>query len=100
MLIHSHPLLDRNYQTRKRVQSAYLNVLDVYVPDWMLERAEYQLRKRGVSVNFVSLASAVYLLYKYELGVPHKAFLALMRNTRVQWRKTFRAVKRAFFSVS
>ncbi|BFI75393.1 hypothetical protein [Sulfurisphaera ohwakuensis] len=100
MLIHSHPLLDKNYQIRKRVQSAYLNLLDIYVPDWMLQRAEYTLKKKGISVNFTSLAIAVYILYKYELGIPHEAFLLLIRETRTQWRKTFRKIKHAFFKVS
>jgi len=93
-------MLDTNYQTRKRVQSAYLNLLDVYVPDWMIQRAEYTLKKYGINVNFTSLSIAIYLMYKYELGIPHEAFLTLMRSTRVQWRKTFRKIKHAFFKVS
>lgn len=45
------------------------------------------------------MASATYVTYKYQLVIPHILFIEAMSKKRVKWRKEFKAVKRALFSI-
>jgi hypothetical protein len=85
-----------NY-VKNEVKSAYLQLLDIYVPDHVLERGIYFLRKNGISVNFVSLSYVTYLTLKYKVGISYKEFKFMMDQKRVKYKKILRETKRKIF---
>jgi len=85
-----------NY-VKNEVKSAYLQLLDIYVPDHVLERAVYFLRKNGINVNFVSLSYIVYLILKYRVGISYREFKFMMDQKRVKYKKILRETKRKIF---
>jgi len=85
-----------NY-VKNEVKSAYLQLLDIYVPDYVLERAIYFLRKNKINVNFVSLSYIVYLILKYRVGIRYREFKYMLDQKRVQYKKILRETKRKVF---
>ncbi|MEM4114656.1 hypothetical protein AAGT10_14945 (plasmid) [Sulfolobus tengchongensis] len=82
------------HEIMMRVKAFYLQELQIELKNWQLERAVYVLKKLKINVNFVSLASIVYLLYKYDYGIRHLDFVLVMNESRERWRKIFKAVKK------
>jgi hypothetical protein len=85
-----------NY-VKNEVKSAYLQLLDIYVPDYVLERGIYFLRKNGINVNFVSLSYVTYLTLKYKVGISYREFKFMMDQKRVKYKKILRETKRKIF---
>lgn len=78
-----------NY-VKSEVKSAYLQLLDIYIPDYAMERAVHFLRKNEINVNFVSLSYVVYLLLKYKAGIRYREFKYILECKRVQYKKVLR----------
>ncbi|WP_088912496.1 hypothetical protein [Sulfolobus acidocaldarius] len=85
-----------NY-VKSEVKNVYLQILDIYVPDHVLDRAVYFLRKNGINVNFVSLSYIVYLILKYRVGIRYREFKYMMDQKRVKYKKILRETKRKIF---
>jgi predicted nucleotidyltransferase len=85
-----------NY-VKSEVRNAYLQILDIYVPDHVLERGIYFLRKNGINVNFVSLSYVTYLILKYKVGISYKEFKYMMNQKRIKYKRLLRETKRKIF---
>ncbi|XAF01992.1 hypothetical protein AAGT10_14795 (plasmid) [Sulfolobus tengchongensis] len=80
------------HEIMMRVKAFYLQELQIELKNWQLERAVYAKEIEKINVNFVSLASIVYLLYKYDYGIRHiLIFVLVMNESRERWRKIFKA---------
>jgi len=91
-----HELTKFNY-VKSEVKNAYLQILDVYVPDYVLERAVYFLRKNRINVNFVTLSYVTYLILKYRVGISYKEFKYMMDQKRIKYKKLLRETKKKIF---
>jgi hypothetical protein len=85
-----------NY-VKNEVKSAYLQLLDIYVPDYVLERAIYFLRKNKINVSFVFLSYTKYLIKKYRVGIRYREFKYMMDQKRVKYKKILRETIRKIF---